>query len=180
MPLWLAYLTPWIDDAPSDAMWGELITRYVGLASQWHVLDEEDWKRLDYAVRAVCLREAMQHTQDEKTLGVCRRVLDLCDEEAQGERVDEKTWADAAEASEMRMRKARAEVEAEEAAAWAAEAAWAVTARIVEAAESAARAAMEAAAVASTGAARTAMTTAADRVVAGILDTIEQAVNQKT
>jgi len=172
MPQWLAYLTPWIDDAPSDEAWEELVARYAELASRWHVLEAEDWRRLDYAVRAVCLREAMLHTQDEKTLGVCRRVLDLCDREAQGEPIDTKTWSAARRA-------------APEAAAWVA---WAVgaAAEVPGTAVAAAKAAaIKAAAEAQAGPVATteemaARRIAADRLIAAILDTIEETVSQKT
>jgi len=180
MPSWLAYLTPWIDDAPSETVWEGLITRYAELASRWHVLDEEDWRRLDYAVRGVCLREAMEHTQDEKTLKVCRRVLDLCDREAQGEHVDAKTWSAAAAAAAGA--EATAEAGAATWAAWATTTAEAAARSAVEAAAASAAAAAAAATAeaAASAAAAEARAAVADRVVAGILDTIEQAVIGKS
>jgi len=162
MPQWLAYLTPWIDDAPSDEAWEELVARYAELASRWHVLDAEDWRRLDYAVRGIVLREAMQHTQEEKTLQVCKHVLDLCDREAQGEPIDTKTWsaantrAKAVAASAWKAKEAVSTVKAAEVAAFASkaetEAAWAAFSWVQVSGN-------------------------VDRLVAAILDKIEQVVS---
>jgi len=182
MPQWLAYLTAWLEGATSDsdAMWKELVTRYVRLASRWHVLDAEDWRRLDYAVRAVCLKEAMRHTQDEKTLRVCKHVLDLCDQEAQGERVDAKTWSDAAWSADALesgalfvVSKAPFDVLAKRTMG-VASTAWAASSRGSGAASrTASRAAYRAAYSVEDK-------NAIDRIIAVILDTIEQSVSQKT
>ena len=63
MPPWLARITPWIDDAGSLEAWPGVVRRYAQLGRRWHVLTAEDWTRLDYRVRALCVREAMRHTE---------------------------------------------------------------------------------------------------------------------
>jgi hypothetical protein len=57
MPLWLAYLTPWIDDAGGENQWPTVIRRYASLARRWEKLTAEDWQRLEYKVRSTILRE---------------------------------------------------------------------------------------------------------------------------
>jgi len=176
MPQWLAYLTPRIDDAPSDAAWPEIIMRYADLASRWNVLSPEDWTRLEYAVRGVCVEEAMKHTDDEKALKVCASVVDLCKRTARGERVEIKTW------KEAQVMALAAETTAQAAGARNAEAANATAAWA--AAEASTTEAARSAAAWATWAARAgvpakAWAAAADGVVTAILDTIEQALKEK-
>ena len=88
MPQWLAQLTPWIDDAGSDAAWPGVVRRYAAVAARWHALSAEEWRRLDYAVRALCVREAMRHTPDATVISVCGRAATLCEAAASGATID--------------------------------------------------------------------------------------------
>jgi len=96
MPSWLADLTPWIDDAGSAERWPEVVRRYADLASRWHVLDRETWKRLDFAVRAICVSEATQHTKQEQILKACADVVALCNRAAAGDMPTKQEWSVAA------------------------------------------------------------------------------------
>lgn len=79
MPLWLAHLTPSIDDNGSIEKWPDVIKRYADLAGRWHILTEKDWARAEYKVKRVALKEAMKHTDDKAVLKVCTDVLILLD-----------------------------------------------------------------------------------------------------
>jgi len=61
MPRWLAHLVPWMDDAGTAAAWPDQMRRLAAVAARWHVLHDDDWRRLDYACRAVSVREARAH-----------------------------------------------------------------------------------------------------------------------
>ena len=121
MPLWFAHLTPWIDDACSDAEWPRVVRRYAACAARWAALDDAAWRRVEIAARRVSVVEAMSYTSDEQVLAACRGVLD---------------WLDAHMSEASR-------ASAKEAAAWEA---WAAAARDAAAWEVAARAARDAAA----------------------------------
>lgn len=103
MPPWLAHLTPWIDDAGTIDHWPSVVRRYASLAHRWHALTPDQWHRLDYRVRAICVREAMAHTKNEKVIDVCGRVVELCDRVARGDEVPEQDWAAAEAAAADRM-----------------------------------------------------------------------------
>jgi hypothetical protein len=115
IPPWLAYLTPWLDDAGSLAAWPAMVRRYARLAHRWHVLTPETWRRLDYAARAICVREAVRHTTNAQSIEACETVIALCDRAASGDQPVAEAWAAAAAAA-----KAVAAAEAEAGAAWAA------------------------------------------------------------
>lgn len=53
MPLWLAILTPWLDDYPSADMWQLLMRRYAACARRWHVLGEEEWEYVNRRMRTI-------------------------------------------------------------------------------------------------------------------------------
>jgi hypothetical protein len=110
MPSWLAHLTPWIDDAGSEAEWPRVVRRFAATAKNWPHLTE----RHEYAVRALCVREAMRHANSADALKACERVATLCERARNGEarRSLDSEFAKAAAAAKE--------------AAWAeAEAAWA-------------------------------------------------------
>ena len=96
MPAWMAHLTPWIDDAGSEAVWPGVVERYASLAHRWHVLKTDDWRTLDYRVRGLCVREAMRHTTAAKALAVCETVASLCETAGSGGTVGKEQWAEAA------------------------------------------------------------------------------------
>jgi hypothetical protein len=175
---WFAYLTPWIDDAGSKRAWEAMVARYVAIVERWHTLTPERDRCLEYAVRALAVREAMRHTSDASVLAVCERVATLCEGVAAGGAIDAEAFAAAAAMAAM----ARA-------AAWAADAADAAAARVAWAAEadaaSAARAsawvwaaaeawAAEAADAAAARAAWAASWAAADRLTDAILGACER------
>ena len=175
MPPWLAHLTVWLDDAPSDTAWPGLIARYVRVLHRLHEIAPDRLARLDYACRAIAVRESRSHTNRPSVLAAIDGVLALLDRAAAGGEVQGMKWKEAeaeAEAEAAACGVARAATEAEVAAARAA--AWAATEAEVAAARAAARAATEAAEEPSWWAARTA---AADRMADAMLAAIEHVVS---
>ena len=65
MPPWLAYLTPWLDDAPSEHAWPHIVRRYASLARRWHVLDGRAWDRARIGALIAIVSEARTHTGDD-------------------------------------------------------------------------------------------------------------------
>ena len=124
MPEWFAHLTPWLDDACSDAEWPRVVRRYAACAARWSALDEAAWRRVEIAARRAAVVEAMSHTSDEQVLAASREVL---------------TWLDAdmPESSYAAVKATEAAMEAAEAAAIEARAAatGAATEAAMEAAE---------------------------------------------
>ena len=106
MPSWLAHLTPWFDDAPSDRAWPAVVMRYAALARRWSVLTRKDWQQLNYRCRALSVREAMRHTDDDEVLCVCEHVAVLCERASSGKKICEDTWATAQEATLTAVRRA--------------------------------------------------------------------------
>jgi hypothetical protein len=96
---WFAHLTPWIDDAGSKGAWEAMVSRYVAIVSAWQTLTPERDRCLKYAVRALCVREAMRHTSDASVLAVCQRVALLCEGVAAGGAIDSEAFVEAEEAS---------------------------------------------------------------------------------
>jgi hypothetical protein len=118
MPEWLARLTPWMDDRGSLDAWPGMVRRYAAVARRWHALTPADWRKLDFAARAICVREAVSHTKVARVVEVCGAVIALCDRAASGDEPTEQEWRAVAAEAEAAWRAAEAE-------AWrAAEAAW--------------------------------------------------------
>jgi len=111
MPPWLAHLTVWLDDAPSDVAWPGLIARYVRVLHRLHELAPEHLTKLDYECRAIAVREARSHTEDPPALVAIDGVLVLLDRAAAGGVVQEIEWA-AAEAEAWAAAEAAAEAAA--------------------------------------------------------------------
>lgn len=155
MPRWLAHLTPWMDDCGSDDAWPAMVRRYANLTTRWHMLTDEDWRRLDYMARLVSLRECRVHCPS-----AVDPVIALCERAAGGDYPTQTEWRAAA--------KTAAEKAATEWAAGAAGAAWAATK-----AETAETAATEVAEWAAEEEA------AVDRITTGILDAIEAAIKER-
>ena len=182
MPPWLAHLTVWLDDAPSEAAWPGVIARYVRVLPRLLALAPERLTWLDYECRAIAVREARTHTKDPPALVGIDGVLVLLDRAAIGGAVQRMEWEEAAKAA------ARAAGVAAKAAAWAAgaagaeawAAAWAAWAAVDAAwteawAEAWAEAAWTAAAEdASTAASKA----AADRMADAMLTAIERAIEE--
>ncbi len=97
MPQWMAQLTVWIDDNPSDAHWPEVVLRYAGVVRRWHALDVEAWRRAGFIVGAAIMRVARREEPDEWG---CRDALDamvgLFDRSAAGAVVSQDEWRRAA------------------------------------------------------------------------------------
>jgi hypothetical protein len=93
MPAWMAYVTVWLNDSGSHEAWPGMVRRYATLARRWHVLTPEAWQRLDYAVRGLCVREAIRHTTDTVELAVCSSVVSLCDRAAAAAAAGAAVWA---------------------------------------------------------------------------------------
>jgi hypothetical protein len=64
MPAWLAYLTPWLDDAPSEHAWPGVVRRYASLARRWHVLDGRAWDRARIGALLAIVEEARMYASD--------------------------------------------------------------------------------------------------------------------
>jgi hypothetical protein len=74
-PQWLAYLLPWIDDEGSAEHWPAVVARVARLAPRFSELPPEtEWR-----VRALCVREAMRHTDAPLVLAVCERIASSCE-----------------------------------------------------------------------------------------------------
>jgi hypothetical protein len=181
MPLWLAHLTPWLDDEPSTQAWPSIVARYAALARRWHVLDDEGWERARIAALVAIVTEARSHVAPEYAsvlaaidgvLGWLRRGAAESEREAAARAADAASAAAArasadaasADAAAVAGDAAAAAVagDAASAAAWAAWAAWA--ARAVDAA--------------SMDAARAAAAASGDRIAAGVLDAIEREIER--
>jgi hypothetical protein len=178
MPPWLANLTPWIDDTGSEEAWPAMVRRYAAVARRWHALTPEVWHRLDYAARAIAVREARLHTTDSGVIAACGRVIALCDRVVAGDEPSQEQWAEAAAAAWSAGWSAEAEAGAR-AAAWSAARAATWSAAAAAAARSAAAAARSAAAAAAAWAAGGAAAAwMADRMTAAILVAIETECDQ--
>lgn len=115
-PIWWAEWTVFVDDAGSLGAWPGHVQRYAQLAHRWHVLTPEDWTRLDYEVRAACVREAMRWTQDASVLEVCETVAVLCERRSRGGAVGDAEWQATWAASEAAWSAASAAAQASAAA----------------------------------------------------------------
>lgn len=95
MPLWLACLTPDIDDEISLPAWDGFIARYVAVLPKLLRLPPERLARLGYATRAVVVRESRRYKAGTSALAEIDAVLVLLDRAAKGELVSEEEWDDA-------------------------------------------------------------------------------------
>ncbi len=176
MPPWLAYLTPWLDDAPSADAWPHIVRRYASLARRWHVLDGKAWRRAEIASLLAIVEEARTHAGgDPRVLSAIDGVIAWLRRGAphhESTRVRDAAAAARASAAAAAARASAAAAAARASAAWAVDAADAA-ARAVDAAARAVDAARAArAAVAGAAAAEA----AADRIAAGVLDAIEREI----
>jgi hypothetical protein len=183
MPPWLAYLTPWLDDAPSEHAWPHIVRRYASLARRWHVLDGEAWDRARIGALIAIVSEARTHTGDDAVaLAAIDGVIAWLRRGApESERRGVEDAAAAAAASSTPAAyaayAARAAAAARADAAWAARAAETAAYAAAESTAFAAAAAAARAAGAAADAARAAAAeAAADRIAAGVLDAIEREI----
>jgi hypothetical protein len=93
LPQWLAYLIPWMDDKGTKKRWRGFAERLSAVLKAPRTADQ--WHRAEYAVRALCVRDAMRHTDDASVLEVCSKVVDLCELVAAGEAHNSKNFRDA-------------------------------------------------------------------------------------
>jgi hypothetical protein len=180
MPPWLAYLTPWLDDAPSEHAWPHIVRRYASLARRWHVLDGRAWDRARIGALLAIVEEARTHASDDAVaLAAIDGVIAWLRRGApESERRGVEDAAAAAAASSTPAAYAAYAARAAAAARADAASARAVAADAAYAARAAARAA--ASASASARAARAAEWEAAedasDRMASGVLDAIEREI----
>jgi hypothetical protein len=151
MPRWLAHLTPWLDDAPSEQAWPALVRRYAGLARRWHALDAAAWERARIGVLIVIVTEARRSCpqHEAQALAAIDEVL---------------AWLRQGAPDSGRL---AAEWAAEAAAGASAKAAWASAEAAAEAAQWASASACSATA---------ARAEASDRIAIGVLDAIEREI----
>jgi hypothetical protein len=74
MQPWLAYLTPWIDDAGTATAWHGHVLRFAALAERWPSWSEAEWEHKHQRVLAACVREAVRHTANAQVLAVCEDI----------------------------------------------------------------------------------------------------------
>ena len=72
MPQWMADLTVWLNDSPSESHWWSVVERYGALAQRFPELDVKRWERASYRIGAAILRIALPLADDEWG---CRRAV---------------------------------------------------------------------------------------------------------
>ena len=107
MPMWLARLTPDINDDVSLPAWDGFIARYVAMLHNLLRLSPERLKRLDYATRAIAVRESRRY-ESKAAQAEIDVVLSLLDRAAEGFAVSEEGWVAARAAGQYRINCARA------------------------------------------------------------------------
>jgi hypothetical protein len=97
---WFANLTQWFDDAGSDAAWPGMVARYGAVVRKLMSLPLERRMKIEYASRAIIVREVMRHTMDAEVLSVCEIVASLSESVADGSPRDEAAFAKARHVAE--------------------------------------------------------------------------------
>jgi len=182
-PQWFAHLKEWLHGAASAKARPAIERRSAELEQRWHVLDEEDWRKLEYQIRAAIVREARTHCPPDATdcLAAIDRALELLDAETPW---SDPAWEKAAEAAWAAWEAAMSRTSARAAAAGAkaADLAASSSAREAGAAAWAAEAASAAAAWAAAAWAEAwtpARSAAAGRMITAIFDAIEKAISAR-
>ena len=87
IPIWFPRLTELLHGAASNEARPAIERRSAELARRWHVLDENDWRKLEYQCKAIIVREARSHCPSDATdcLAAIDRVLELLDAETPAE-----------------------------------------------------------------------------------------------
>jgi hypothetical protein len=175
-----------MDDNVSDAYRPVLWREYARVVRRSAVLTADDWRRLDYAARAIAVRDARSYASGPDTLAAIDGVLALLDRGAAGdwpsdaERAAASTAARATWVAQATAWAVEAAAEGS-AAAWAAEAAVRAAAGSAAAAEGSAAAAANAAATwavawpARWAAEETPLAAATDRITHAILAAVDVA-----
>lgn len=100
IPRWLAYLTSWIDDAPSDNEWPGIVQRYASLLRRSHNLNEAAWRRLDYTMRRIAILKARSYLLDhDPMLTAIDAVIALLNRAISGDQPTKEEWSAEAEAA---------------------------------------------------------------------------------
>lgn len=101
IPMWLAHMLPMMDDSGSLKAWPSMIRRVASTLRRCHRwLQPDDWRRSDYATRAVALREALPTLNNNgRAQASTKKVLTLCEREARGESVSTAEWSEARDGS---------------------------------------------------------------------------------
>lgn len=84
MPLWMAYLTPFLNEMTSKSAWPQISTRYADLSDAWGVLDGAAWMRLDYATRVAALQIALPYCVNKSMTTACDIAIRHCERVAEG------------------------------------------------------------------------------------------------
>ena len=99
IPEWLAHLTPWIDDAGSQDRWPGVVREYACLLRASVALSSEQCQRLDFACRAVAVREERDQISKNAQIGkkaqriaAIDAVLELLDHASAGGMVSDQEW----------------------------------------------------------------------------------------
>lgn len=100
---WLAAFTPWIDDAGTEAHWPEVVRRYAAVIRRVHVLDSAAWRRAELRSLLAVLGEAQRHNAK-----LCDRAIALIARELSGDAPAAAEWTAAAGAKGSRAAKAAA------------------------------------------------------------------------
>ena len=170
MPPWLAHLTPWIDDAGTQANWAEVVNRFANASTKWHILSDAAWQVLDWRCRAIAVREACAATRDQAVREACTGVLELLERAITGAEVPTEQWRNAREAAAG----AAAQTDGGRACD-AADAAWDASWDEPDGVWETTRAAVESARA--MRAASSDPEAASDRVIGAMLDAIEEAIS---
>jgi hypothetical protein len=163
LPQWFAYLIPWMDDKGTKKRWFGFAERLSAVLKAPRTADQ--WHRAEYAVRALCVREAMRHTDDASALEICEKVISLCGSVTSGEARNSKAFSAARRSANALYFMTACGMESEYAARSAAAAAEA--AAVSDAASYAASTAI----IAGVPSLRRSI---ADRIIDGILTVLEQ------
>jgi hypothetical protein len=100
LPQWFAALTPAMDDNGTYVKWPAFVKRYAAVVRNAALtLDTEGWRRAEYRVKAVVVRESMEHTTDETVLAACSTVVSLCERAINNDLPTEPEWSAAASAA---------------------------------------------------------------------------------
>ena len=76
MPQWLADLTPWIDDNPTDAAWEGFIRRYAALVPFFGRMSSEQSDALSRRFRASCVRKLMNYADGGAPFAACEAIAE--------------------------------------------------------------------------------------------------------
>lgn len=80
MPLWLAIITPEIDDNGSDSEWPTMVRRYAKCMEMWANFDNKNWRRVLCKFMISVVTEAVPYTETDNVKSGCEKVINLFQE----------------------------------------------------------------------------------------------------